>query len=494
MPPDWVVLALLFFAAALLYASVGHAGASAYLAAMSLLGIAPDVMRPTALVLNLFVASIVIVRFHRAGALPWRQLLPLALGSVPAAFVGGTIDLPGAVYRPLVALVLLVGAWRLATARVSAIGEEARDGVPFGWGILAGAGIGLLAGLSGTGGGIFLTPLLVLAGGIRDARGSRPVWRIHPRQLGGRDRGPTDRRRLAAGRAARLGWRRRCGRPHRFVARCGTLLDPSAATRPGTGARHRCGEARCLPVMRGVSRRVLMAWPERRCEEQPPNRVSSSRCALPAMAARAAGSRSGSSRPLPCSWRTTSCTSSSSARAGGWRTSCAPRATPTGQWHPPSCWPAPPAWRSPGPRGSVASPRRFAAARPSGWAGVGSRAALLGLWLRLLAVVAAAFVVQESAEHFVSHNHVPLLGALIGPEYPLALPVLAVITLLGATITTLVREREAELLALVAERIAPSRAEAREPRPRPAPRVGRRAAVLATPDLGRAPPRLVVHV
>jgi hypothetical protein len=138
--------------------------------------------------------------------------------------------------------------------------------------------------------------------------------------------------------------------------------------------------------------------------------------------------------------------------------------------------------------------RRLIAHRPSGWATVGSRGALLGMWLRLLAVVVAAFVVQESAEHFVSHNHVPLLGALVGPENPLALPVLAVITLLGAAITSLVRERELELLALVAERIAPSRAEPGEPRARPAPRVRRHAAVLATPDLGRAPPGLVAHV
>lgn len=138
--------------------------------------------------------------------------------------------------------------------------------------------------------------------------------------------------------------------------------------------------------------------------------------------------------------------------------------------------------------------RRLAADRAGGWAAVGSRGALLGMWLRLLAVVAAAFVVQESAEHFVSHNHIPLLGALIGPEYPLALPVLAVITLLGATIASLVRERELELLALAAERIAPWRAEPREPRPRPAPRVRRHADVLATPDLGRAPPRMVAHV
>ena len=134
---------------------------------MSLLGVAPSVMRPTALVLNLFVASIVIVRFHRAGALPWGQLVPLAIGSVPAAFIGGGIDLPGEVYRPLVAAVLLAGAWRLWSARTTEAGEADRPGVPWLPGIAAGAGIGLLAGLSGTGGGIFLTPLLVLAGWTR---------------------------------------------------------------------------------------------------------------------------------------------------------------------------------------------------------------------------------------------------------------------------------------------------------------------------------------
>ncbi|MDQ4034625.1 MAG: TSUP family transporter, partial [Chloroflexota bacterium] len=107
MTPDALLLAALFFAAALLYSSVGHAGASAYLAAMALVGVAPSTMRPTALVLNLFVASIVVVRFARAGHLPWRELVPLAAGSIPMAFVGGSIDLPAEVYRPLVALVLL---------------------------------------------------------------------------------------------------------------------------------------------------------------------------------------------------------------------------------------------------------------------------------------------------------------------------------------------------------------------------------------------------
>ena len=73
MTPEGILLAALFFAAALLYASVGHAGASAYLAAMALVGVAPETMRPTALVLNLFVATIVVVRFAMAGHLPWRQ-------------------------------------------------------------------------------------------------------------------------------------------------------------------------------------------------------------------------------------------------------------------------------------------------------------------------------------------------------------------------------------------------------------------------------------
>lgn len=134
---------------------------------MSLVGVAPATMRPTALVLNLFVAAIVIVRFDRAGALPWRELVPLAIGSVPAAFVGGSIDLPGELYRPLVAVVLLAGAWRLASASVAPREDLPPPGVPWLPGLASGAAIGLLAGLSGTGGGIFLTPLLVFAGWTR---------------------------------------------------------------------------------------------------------------------------------------------------------------------------------------------------------------------------------------------------------------------------------------------------------------------------------------
>ena len=173
MTPETIaLLAALFFAAAVLYSSAGHAGASAYLAAMALVGVAPETMRPTALALNVFVATIVTIRFSRAGHLPWRQLVPLVIGSIPMAFIGGTIDLPGEIYRPLVGLVLLVGAWRLTTSGAT----ERPDGegrVPPLLGVASGAGIGLLAGLTGTGGGIFLTPLLVLAGWTRtrDAAG-----------------------------------------------------------------------------------------------------------------------------------------------------------------------------------------------------------------------------------------------------------------------------------------------------------------------------------
>lgn len=172
MTPEDFLLAALFFAAALLYSSVGHAGASAYLAAMALVGVTAATMRPTALVLNLFVASIVTVRFAMSRHLPWRSLVPLAIGSVPAAFIGGSIDLPGDIYRPLVAAVLVVGAWRLATSPPP-VDDDNRPGVPWLPGVLSGVTIGLLAGLTGTGGGIFLTPLLVLAGwaGTRDAAG-----------------------------------------------------------------------------------------------------------------------------------------------------------------------------------------------------------------------------------------------------------------------------------------------------------------------------------
>jgi uncharacterized membrane protein YfcA len=152
------LLALAFFAGAILYSSVGHAGASGYLAAMAFAGMAPATMRPTALVLNLLVASIATVRFARAGYFSWRLLWPFALGSVPFAYVGGGITLPGDWYRALVGLVLWVAAIRLWLNLT--VGRQERQ-PPVIVAVLCGAGIGLLAGLTGTGGGIFLSPLLL---------------------------------------------------------------------------------------------------------------------------------------------------------------------------------------------------------------------------------------------------------------------------------------------------------------------------------------------
>jgi uncharacterized membrane protein YfcA len=169
-----LVLAGAFFAAATLYASVGHAGASAYLAAMALVGIAPATMRPTALALNILVASIVTVRFHLAGQLRWRAVGPFLLGSVPLAFIGGALTLPSGTYKILAGLVLLVAAGRLwMTAGRAGATEEPEPRVPSLPAIGIGAAIGLLSGLVGTGGGIFLTPLLLFLGwaGARAAAG-----------------------------------------------------------------------------------------------------------------------------------------------------------------------------------------------------------------------------------------------------------------------------------------------------------------------------------
>src|SRR3712207_6728205 len=107
------LLAVCMFLGAALYTSVGHAGASAYLGLMALFGVAPAVMRPTALVLNILVGSFSSARYLHAGLFRWRVLWPALLGALPMAFLGGAIQLPGAIYRPLVGLVLLVAAVRL---------------------------------------------------------------------------------------------------------------------------------------------------------------------------------------------------------------------------------------------------------------------------------------------------------------------------------------------------------------------------------------------
>ena len=153
-----LILAVAFFAAAVLYSSVGHAGASGYIAVMTLFGLAPEIIRPTALVLNILVASIASWQFWRAGYFSWKLFWPFAVLSVPLAFVGGYVALPTRAFKILVGVVLLLSAARL----VSRPPADVHKADPSRTAALAiGGGIGLLAGLTGTGGGIFLTPMLL---------------------------------------------------------------------------------------------------------------------------------------------------------------------------------------------------------------------------------------------------------------------------------------------------------------------------------------------
>ncbi|HEV2881688.1 MAG TPA: sulfite exporter TauE/SafE family protein [Pyrinomonadaceae bacterium] len=163
---DVIILSLLILAAAALYSSVGHAGASGYLAAMALFGLAPATMKPAALCLNVLVAIIATFRFWRAGCFHWPLFWPFAVASLPLAFVGGAITLPTTIYKQVVGLTLLYAAVRLFLyTRAKAEAEATtRTTVPLAAALLLGGLIGLLSGLTGVGGGIFLSPLLLLMG------------------------------------------------------------------------------------------------------------------------------------------------------------------------------------------------------------------------------------------------------------------------------------------------------------------------------------------
>lgn len=158
----WLLLALAVVA--LLYSSVGHAGASGYIAVMTLAGLAPEEIRPLALALNVVVASIASWQFWRAGHFSWRLFWPFALAAVPMAAWGGSVDVPLRLFQSLVGMVLLLSALQLLL-RKPAERPPRPPSTPLTLGV--GALLGLLAGLTGTGGGIFLTPLLVLSGWAR---------------------------------------------------------------------------------------------------------------------------------------------------------------------------------------------------------------------------------------------------------------------------------------------------------------------------------------
>lgn len=160
MDPDQVIyLSGAILVVAFLYSSVGHAGASGYIAVMSLFSLSPQVIKPTALTLNILVASIATWQFYRANHFSWRLFWPFALLAVPCAFVGGYMNLPTHAFKVLVGCVLLFSATRFLLPKR----QEQETSLPsLRVAIPIGAGLGFLSGLTGTGGGIFLTPLLLL--------------------------------------------------------------------------------------------------------------------------------------------------------------------------------------------------------------------------------------------------------------------------------------------------------------------------------------------
>src|ERR1700730_17481993 len=154
-----ILICVAILAVAFLYSSVGHAGASGYIAVMTLFDLAPATIKPAALVLNILVASLTAWQFWRAGHFSWRLFWPFAVLSVPFAFLGGYINLPTHIFRMLVGVVLLYSAVRFLI-QAGPDQEPHEPSKPIA--LSVGAGLGLLSGLTGTGGGIFLTPILIL--------------------------------------------------------------------------------------------------------------------------------------------------------------------------------------------------------------------------------------------------------------------------------------------------------------------------------------------
>lgn len=165
LPTDPALLALLLglvFLVALAYSSVGHGGASGYLAVLSFFGLAPAAMAPSALCLNLLVAGTSFTSYWQAGHFAFRLLWPFLVTSIPFAFLGGLTAVSPRTYMFLLAAVLIFAAYRLL-AVVPPKGEERFIQAPRLWVALpVGAGIGFLSGIIGVGGGIFLSPLIIL--------------------------------------------------------------------------------------------------------------------------------------------------------------------------------------------------------------------------------------------------------------------------------------------------------------------------------------------
>lgn len=165
---DHVLLSAIFAVIATLYASVGQAGGTGYVAIMGLLGYGPEVIKPTALALNILVAAIGCWRFARAGLLTWRTCYPFAVLGAPFSVAGGAMHLPPAQYLPVVGALLILAALQMIRSAPSAALHDSKADTtpPFLPSLIAGAAIGFISGITGVGGGIFLAPLVMTFGWI----------------------------------------------------------------------------------------------------------------------------------------------------------------------------------------------------------------------------------------------------------------------------------------------------------------------------------------
>jgi uncharacterized protein len=155
-----ILFLLLLFIIAFLYSSVGHGGGSGYLALFALFGIAPAFMRSTSLVLNVFVAGIAFIAYYRAGFFRIKLILPFLLTSIPAAYVGALIKIDPKLYKIILGVFLLIAVIRMLFVK-GAVGDASRH-PSFPVAMLIGAVLGLFSGMIGIGGGIILSPLLIL--------------------------------------------------------------------------------------------------------------------------------------------------------------------------------------------------------------------------------------------------------------------------------------------------------------------------------------------
>lgn len=159
-----LIFYILLFIVALLYASVGHGGASGYLALMAIFGMQADTMKSSALMLNLFVSLVAFIQFYKGGHFHFKSFLPFALASIPLSFVGGMIHIDSRIYKILLGIFLIFAVIRMLFFDDLKSNKNVSPSLQIS--LLIGGGIGLLSGLLGIGGGIILSPILILFYGM----------------------------------------------------------------------------------------------------------------------------------------------------------------------------------------------------------------------------------------------------------------------------------------------------------------------------------------